>query len=371
MLKRRKNIDTNPMSKENNDMYQKPNVLANYIDAFIRSYYLDLVKDKYTELGEKHEIENIRNFIEKMAVWYELKYPSYEVNRLIPGSIQESKNISDIMFYENPYVNRELDKDNEARVLEWSSFYNADTFIKSLPGDEKYYFAPFYYPDIVYITYNAHLHLNRDGTVDMAEGISNLPEFEFSEDADFEGKHFDEIMQILNEHGVELINSEFMQVYKKEQKHKEFQKNLLACVMYRILERGGNRIGPRRAFLFAKEFNCDIRVPLRYGIDLSDPGLRLFINEYIKAGGKTDLRCYVDYCNRLNDNERLMTFTITELLRFGRASSYTQEEVDLQKKLIETLKKALDEEKLRRTKIEALRLERKLAKSRTNRKRPL
>lgn len=33
--------------------------------------------------------------------------------------------------------------------------------------------------------------------------------------------------------------------------------------MYRIIERGGNRIGPKRAFLFAKEFGRDIRIPVR------------------------------------------------------------------------------------------------------------
>ena len=36
----------------------------------------------------------------------------------------------------------------------------------------------------------------------------------------------------------------------------------LNCVMYRIIERGGNRIGPRRGFLFAKEFGRNIDIPM-------------------------------------------------------------------------------------------------------------
>ena len=58
--------------------------------------------------------------------------------------------------------------------------------------------------------------------------------------------------------------------------------------MYRIIERGGNRFGPRRAFLFAKEFGRNIDVPMMYGVDTSDPGLRYFMNEYLKAGGNPE-----------------------------------------------------------------------------------
>ena len=57
---------------------------------------------------------------------------------------------------------------------------------------------------------------------------------------------------------------------------------MLDAVMYRIIERGGNRMGPRRGFLFAKEFGRNIDIPMMYGVDYSDPGLRSFIIEYIK-----------------------------------------------------------------------------------------
>ena len=33
-----------------------------------------------------------------MAVWYELRYPDYEINRLMPGSGQEGIKVSDVMY---------------------------------------------------------------------------------------------------------------------------------------------------------------------------------------------------------------------------------------------------------------------------------
>jgi len=83
--------------------------------------------------------------------------------------------------------------------------------------------------------------------------------------------------------------------------------------MYRIIERGGNRIGPRRAFMFAKEFNLDINIPMKYGVDHSDPGLYHFISEYIKSGGAKDLVCISNYFSREKKNKLIDTITINDI----------------------------------------------------------
>ena len=36
---------------------------------------------------------DLKNFIEKMAVWYELRYPDYEINRILHCTGQESKKL--------------------------------------------------------------------------------------------------------------------------------------------------------------------------------------------------------------------------------------------------------------------------------------
>lgn len=63
--------------------------LNDKVDEFIKWYFKNMVNGKYTNIGEYIQPNQMRNFIEKMAVWYELRYPEYEVNRLFPGSSQE------------------------------------------------------------------------------------------------------------------------------------------------------------------------------------------------------------------------------------------------------------------------------------------
>ncbi len=144
--------------------------------------------------------------------------------------------------------------------------------------------------------------------------------------------------------------------------------------MYRIIERGGNRIGPRRAFLFAKEFGRNIDIPMMYGVDYSDPGLRSFIIEYIKAGGSKDLVCYRGYFSRKSKNEKLDTISIQDLLLTvsnNAVTFYTPEEDELHQGLVNALFNGINQEELKQKEAEKnketakrLRIERKLEKSR-------
>ena len=74
------------------------------VDNFIDWYFENMVKGHYTDIGEFHKPNDMRNFIEKMAVWYELRYPDYEINRLMPGSNQERTIISNVMFNNNTII---------------------------------------------------------------------------------------------------------------------------------------------------------------------------------------------------------------------------------------------------------------------------
>ena len=100
--------------------------LNSKIDKFINWYFQNKVKShpNYDTNVEYYFTKRMRNFIEKMAVWYELRYPDYEINRLMHCCGQEEINVNDVMFRNNPYVNELLDENSDAKELDWNDFYN-------------------------------------------------------------------------------------------------------------------------------------------------------------------------------------------------------------------------------------------------------
>lgn len=347
-------------------------ILDDKVDRFIKWYTDNMVKGKPTDI-RKHFSIKMRNFIEKMAVWYELRYPDYEINRIMRCSAQEPTQVSDEMFNKNNYINHQLDSDSEVRILDWDEFYNTKAFIHSLSSAEKFYFMKPKYPNIVYWNYgvgSAHLHLSKKGTVERSEymdavipGISNK---------DFEGKNIKEVVEMIKTKGIKIPeNNEFVKAIQDYDNWTYQKEEMLNCVMYRIIERGGNRFGPRRAFLFAKEFGRNIDIPMAYGVDYSDPGLSLFIDEYIKLGGSKELVCYVNYFSRASKYEKLDTVTMSELIKTqwnDVASRYTLEEDALHQRLVNVLANQVDQEIVSKEEVKRLRLERKLEKANQTKK---
>lgn len=338
-----------------------PIVLDDKVDEFIK-WYGDNMVDSIPE--------DLRNFIEKMAVWYELRYPDYEINRKFRYSEQEFTQISDIMFNQNKYINEQLNEESEIRILDWDEFYNTNAFINSLPFKEKKFISkPRYQSQIgirinekkyhYFLTSNGYIrtynHSNKISINDKEEKTFNFIDIDiekflsFLKDGNFE----------LSQYDIKYIE-DAIQRYKNECYAKE---ELLNCVMYRIIERGGNQIGPRRALLFAKEFNRNIDIPMIYAVNYSDIGLRLFMNEYIKSGGSKDLECYANYFSRTNKYEKLNTVTIQELIKYmnnDAANFYTPEENGLHQRMVNALASQIDEKKVQQETIKQLRLKRKL-----------
>ena len=194
----------------------------------------------------------------------------------------------------------------------------------------------------------------------MAENISLDFFGKNIKNEDLEGMHVKEVVKFFEDKGVDLSEYDNLKLAIKRFENWKYQKDeMLNCVMYRIIDRGGNRIGPRRAFLFAKEFNRNIDIPMKYGYDFSDPGLRMFINEYIKAGGSMDLECYDGY---YGINKELGTMSIREIL--SRESIYTSEEKELHQKLVDALANQVDYNIVEKERVKQLRIEKKLEKSR-------
>ena len=337
--------------------------LDDKVDTFINWYYENMVKGHYTEKGEYHLPREMRNLIEKMAVWYELRYPDYEINRLMHCCGQEEIDINEVMFKDNRYIKDILDDNSDIKDLDWDEFYNAHAFFSSLPWNERYYFKKYSFRNTVYLDkkHRNDLHLTNNGYVDDADDKIGVDYQELI------GLHLKDAIKLLKEKGIELEDGNELEKEMDNYNKWNYQREeILNCVMYRIIERGGTRIGSRRAFLFAKEFDRNIDIPMIYGIDRSDPGLRLFINEYIKAGGSKDLVCLNGYYLRTSKNEKVDTITILELIekQNNAATFYTPEEDELHQRLVNVLASQVDQEFVKQEEIKKLRLERKLEKSR-------
>ncbi|MDD6879928.1 MAG: hypothetical protein PUD59_06915, partial [bacterium] len=253
-----------------------------------------------------------------------------------------------------------FDKNEEIRALDWNEFYNAEVFINSLPWNESYLLGRPRCRDLVYIDSqrrSAHLHLTSEGFVEEAEGIVNYTNFKVKDD-ELKGMHIKDVVILLKEKGISLpSDNELEETIKDVEKWTYQREEILNCVMYRIIERGGNRMGPRRAFLFAKEFGRNIDIPMMYGVDYSDPGLRSFINEYIKAGGSKDLLCYVGYFSRASKNEKMDTVSVQEMIKKVHndcITKYTPEETELHQRMINALASQIDQDEVRKEKVKQL-----------------
>jgi len=353
--------------------------LDDKVDDFIDWYYKNMVKGNYSDIGEFHKPNDMRNFIEKMAVWYELRYPDYEINRIMHCAGQEGIEVSDVMFNNNPYINELFDENSDIRALDWDEFYNTKAFINSLSWDERYLFAKHKYKDLVYLDRNcklhspvdaerntAHLHLTTNGFVKESVGIGAHTHF-LIKDKDIIGMHVKEVVKLLSDKDLLPKENELEKAIKDIEYWNYQKEEMLNCVMYRIIERGGNRKGPRRAFLFAKEFDRNIDIPMKYGVDYLDPGLRSFILEYIKAGGREDLKCYVGYFARTSDNEKFDTVSVKEMLKTVNndcVTKYTPEETELYQRMVNAISSQVNHEEVKKEEVKQLRIERKLNKSR-------
>lgn len=115
--------------------------------------------------------------------------------------------------------------------------------------------------------------------------------------------------------------------------------------MYRIIERGAIRVGPRRAFLFAQDFNLNLDIPMSYAVDYTDPDFRKLMNLYFENGGSKDLVCCINYFLKSSDDEKISTTTLSELLYTSKDSSlslYTKEEKNLHTRFVNVLSNTIE-----------------------------
>lgn len=262
---------------------KKENILlSKKIDDFIKWYYDNLVKDHYIKKVEENKVAKLRNFIEKMAVWYELKYPP-------------------IYFTDNVDV---------------SSKFTFDDFYNLLDLEEKSYFAiPRYYNvlklgDKLPYTY---IYLSNNGYVTGLEKNKKHANNQLN-DKDIIGLHVNALPNLFLKNNLELEdNNSINNTINNVNKSIYFKQELYNAILYRILERGGSVYGPKRGLKFAQEFNLDIDIPMIYGINYTNKNMLDLVDEYLSLGGHKDLNCYVNYYFKSN-NDTINVIEINDLV---------------------------------------------------------
>ena len=338
--------------------------------------YLDLNEEinKYLRWYEENINYNkntVENLITKIAVWYELRYPDYEINKIFPYTkyFESDKSI---------YVYDKEEKDD----IKFSEFYTAHKFFSSLPLEEKRFLKKARYNSLIYIVPgSAHVHVTRNGFINECEYLT-LNTMGRIKDEEVEGKNVKELQKLFKDrkinfvHNGESVPNELDLAIKSYDNWNLNREKILDCAMYKIIQRGGAKVGSRRGFLFAKEFNRDLSIPMMYSYNVFDYYLSYLINEYIKCGGKTDIDCYTNYFSKENDEDiRIIKFT--DLMKIHNEvkeiygindNKYTKEQLELYKKFITAIKNKVDSQEVKKENIKRLRIERKLNKQRSNSK---
>lgn len=267
--------------------------LENKVNNFVLLHKYSIKKMGFSNIKE------LREFIEKIAIWYELKYPEEKVRKIINSNLDyyvtEDKNMSEC------------------------DFYSEETFIESLPEHEKKIFKIPQHKNFCRLLSNREVPyfiLTETGFIKESYGMSSYSKYLIT-DEEIKNKHIKDLNKMIKNSNIcSLENNQIEKMLSDIEYRYLLRLQILNCAMYRIIERGGNRIGPRRAFLFANDFKINTNDPMKYGVDLSDDELMNFINKYLMQGGSKNLNCYNNYFhNNLNKrNELICLNDVIEIL---------------------------------------------------------
>lgn len=307
--------------------------LENKYEDLIEKYRKTLKERGYTNLDE--EVDDLKNFIEKMAVWYELKFSDPVTVKLFQCENLELDNSLFNYSGEDP-------------------IYNTHTFINRYLRNEKYFLTRPKYKDIVDLSGSQHFHLTRKGKITSAEYLSSKStKLPINCRDIFEGVHIANAKFVAEIEGIDLKDpnnniDKAVNSYKNRIKAKEI---LLDAVMYKIIMRGGNKIGPLRAMLFAKEFNRDINIPMKYAISSSiDKDNKNLILNYLKNGGNRNIEIFINYFYKGIDPILVDYVSLDEFIKKEYKEDidfYTKEELEEYKKdLYQRMVNSLNNRKL-------------------------
>lgn len=292
---------------------QKEQPITNDLEQYIEDYliwYKNTILNNLPENEQAYYITSLRNFIDKMACWYEMRFPDSTIEN------SSSTEINNIMF------------DSSLIEENWEDFFNTKKFIKSLPTEEKSFILKPKYPETVWLDKEngfAHLHLTAKGRVTLAEGIYYIkkekPLYEVTNDgsirevksthssynaieANLTGKTIREVLEYMRAYDIPIpLENGFQEAIDNYQNALTAKNNLLNAVTYKIMLKGEPQLAAIRALIFSQEFGTDINIPGKYGIYSYSPNKDKFIERFIEAGGDKDLLGYKNYRLSMSANQ--------------------------------------------------------------------
>lgn len=235
--------------------------LEKKIDIFIKWYKENYKFEEENLLTEKQ----MRNLIDKMAVWYELRYP----DKVVKSKFSK-------------YV--ELDAEDMEKSSRREDTLSFDFFYDTLTDEEKQLFITNILSDIFYFSKYDHVHLDKKNIVIASE----VYKIDSDLIVNFVGWNIFDVIEYLKSINYRFDDTIDMQEYKNKTVLKA---NFLDTVLFRIIERSDDKIGSKRGFIFSSEFDRSMDIPMAYGANLSDENLKSLIDLYMKNGGHSDLVC--------------------------------------------------------------------------------
>lgn len=257
--------------EEDDYMQNKLKILKERIERIINNKDVTLEeKRKYfnnwvieNNYFEDMDIVELQKFINAMATWYTLRYPSevLESDSMPSTKIDRLSNQSEYLDF---VLKGPVNKRNMVLVRD-----DVDRdILLTMKVDENL--------KVVCVVEN---NTNLDKTM-------------------FLNKNLKEIVNILKENNIVLYDEKtpfnILEVIKEYEKQEYFKKGLLNTIMGEIISRD-LKYGALRGMKFAKEFNLDLTEPLRYGISTDDDINRKLIKEYLEVSSNQDVVCYLDY----------------------------------------------------------------------------
>lgn len=293
------------------------------IDELDKEYCEILKKAGYTNI--KDERDNYTNFTEKMSFWYEMKFTDPQVY--------------------NIFRNKNLKLEAEFFTSSNNAIYDTSTFINTYIPNEKYLLKKASYSKCIVLKNHQYLEVSPKGIIKNAHNFDNKRDRQA-----FIGKHITEVPSIAKKLGIEFNEENIKSEINKYQTSNKLREIILDTIMYKIIKHGGIRIGPRRALLFAKEFNRNIDIPMQYAIDTTDANDITLIKIYLNNGGKKNLELFINYFCEGIENIMFDKITIKEYIKHFASDDidfYTKEQLENYKKdLYQRMVNSLNNRKL-------------------------